>query len=347
MAAKPLPRKLLDQLLAPAGWAFHATSRLRAEYYADPSRRIRLAAPCVSVGNLTFGGTGKTPFTVFLAREYLALGFRPAVLLRGYGRAKSGARAVGSESTWMNVGDEALVLAANLPDVPVLVGERRERAAALAPPETDLFLLDDAFQHLRVHRDLDIVLLDASRPEDLAPPPAGRLREPLDALSRAHLLVLARGAVSDMPHEVALRWAGRPRVGARFLWEPGSLPDGLPWPKLAGEPAAAFSGVGNPEAFFDQAAGAGLRIVSRTAFPDHAGPTSARRAELLRAVREGGARWVLCTEKDFVKWRDIWAPGDPPLRFPRLRVAVDDPSGCLRRFLLALGGSGSRPEPRP
>lgn len=347
MGTKPLPRRLLDRLLAPAGWAFHAAGRLRADYYADPSRRVRLPAPCVSVGNLTFGGTGKTPFTVFLARECLALGFKPAVLLRGYGRRSSGARAVRPESGWREVGDEALVLCANLPGVPVLVGERRHEAAALAPPGTDLFLLDDAFQHLRVHRDLDIVLLDASRPEDLVPPPTGRLREPLDALSRAHLLVLARGTASDLPYEVALRWAGRPRTGARFLWEERSLPDGLPWTELADEPAAAFSGVGNPETFFAQAEEAGLRLVSHTAFPDHAEPAPARRAELLRALEEGGARWLLCTEKDFVKWRELWTPADPPLRFPRLRVRLDDPSECLRRSLLALRDSGSRPGPRP
>jgi tetraacyldisaccharide 4'-kinase len=336
MSEKRLIRNITDALLAPAGWAVHAAARFRAEYYAAPSRQIRLPAPCISVGNLTWGGTGKTPFTVFLVRECLGLGYRPAVLLRGYGRKSAGPRAVTSQSTWQEVGDEALLLARNLPGVPILVGERREEAAALAPDGTDLFILDDGFQHLRVHRDLDAVLVDASRPDDLAAPPRGRLREPVDAIRRAHLLVLTHGNAGDMSFELALRWAGKPRVGVRFEWEERSLPHGVPWTDLKDRPCAVFSGIGHPEAFFEQARRAGFRVVSETPFPDHAAPTPARLSEVLAAARAGGAEWVLCTEKDMVKWGSLWNPGNPPLHCPRLTVVLDDPAGCLPRLLSSL-----------
>lgn len=331
-----LLRKIADTAMAPAGWALHAAGRFRAEWYADPSRRTRLRAPCLSVGNITFGGTGKTPLTMFLARECMSLGFKPAILLRGYGRKSRGARSVTPESTWESVGDEALVLQANLPGVPILVGERRDEAASLAPGETDLFILDDGFQHLRVHRDLDVVLVDVSRLGDLSPPPRGRLREPLEAIQRAHLMVLTHGGVSELPPSLALHWAGRPRVGASFRWEPTLSPGGIPWRDLGDSPCAAFSGIGNPVPFFRQAREAGLRLASETIFPDHAEPTSARRDAALRAAKSAGASWVLCTEKDHVKWSPVWPKDAPPLRYPRLSVTIDDPGDCLRPLLLSL-----------
>jgi tetraacyldisaccharide 4'-kinase len=338
MRPKPLLRRFSDGVLAPAGWAFHVAGRLRADYYADPARRVSLGVPCISVGNLTFGGTGKTPFTVFLVRECLRLGFAPAVLLRGYGRKTHGPLGVRPDSGWEQVGDEALVLAANLPGVPVIVGERRERAAELAPAGTDLFILDDGFQHLRLRRDLDVVLIDASRPEDLAPPPRGRLREPLEGLFRAHLLVLTHGCDRDMTREVALLWAGRPRVGARFGWEERSRPDEVPWESLREVPCVAFSGIANPDTFFDQARERGIRIAQALAFPDHAHPDPARRDSVLSAARAAGVRWVLCTEKDHVKWAREWPAGDLPLRCPRLSVRIEDPGACLVRLLEALRG---------
>lgn len=336
MGKKTRIRKIIDAGLAPAGWAFHAVSRFRAEYYTQPSRKVRLPAPCVSVGNLTFGGTGKTPFTVFLVRECLSLGFHPAVLLRGYGRKSHGCRPAVPGSTWEEVGDEALVLAAELPGTPILVGERREGAAALAPAGTDLFILDDGFQHLKVHRDLDIVLVDLSRPEDLAVPPRGRLREPLDSLCRAHLLVLTHGEISQMPLPVALRWAGRPRAGARFAWGQTVRPGGETWKDLAGQPCAAFAGIAHPDVFFQQAREQGLELAHQTAFPDHAAPTPERLAQVLGAAGTAGARWALCTQKDFVKWAPAWPTGAPPLRYPELAVRLDDPAGCLRPLLQSL-----------
>ena len=323
--------------LQPLGWAFHGLAGLRAALYeSDRLKRVSLPRPAVSVGNLTFGGTGKTPVTVFLAGLARELGGRPAVLLRGYGRSSAGARVVGPGDTPETVGEEALLLARSLPGVPVAVGERREEAAALVADACDLFLLDDAFQHLRVRRDLNLLLVDASRPDDLCAPPLGRLREPLKAARRADMVIVTRGGAADLP-EVMRPWTeGVPVLGCRFTWSRFGPSEGRSaWWHFEGRPLVAFAGVGNPEAFFAQARQEGLRVVSALAFPDHAVPTPERLAAVLGAARKSGASAVLTTAKDAVKWAPLWT-GDVPLVWPELEVGLEDPAGALRRRFAAL-----------
>jgi len=345
----PIPadrmRLTLDLLFQPLGLLFLGLARIRARLYLSGAlRRRELEAPCISVGNLTFGGTGKTPFTVYLANRALDLGFHPAILTRGYGRKTSGAVRVLPDSAFESVGDEALLTARSLPEVPVLVAARRELAADLAPAGTDLFILDDGFQHLRLRRDRDLVLLDLQRPGDLRPPPMGRLREPLSALRRAHLLVLTRGRLQQFPRRAALFWAGRPRVAVRFLWEDLVHPQcSETWADMAGRPLAAFAGTAHPRAFFEQARGMGLLIRETVAFPDHAEPTEERERRIRDAVQGSDARAVLCTEKDAAKWESRWNH-EIPLVYPKLRAEVEDPSGALERLLLSLraGRGGDR-----
>ncbi len=332
-----MKRGPIDLLLLPAGSLYMALTRLRALLFlSNLLRRKSLPAPCISVGNLTFGGTGKTPFTIHLAQKAKAMGFSPAVLTRGYGRKGSDPIQVGPGSKPVDVGDEALLMAATLEDIPVIVAARREIGAAMAPAGTDLFLLDDGFQHLRVHREVDIVLVDPTRPEELRTPPLGRLREPLSSLGRADLLALTRGGLGDLPRSVALHWAGRPRIAVRFRWEERIFPAGREtWDTLSGLPLVAFAGIAHPDALFDQARIQGLELRAALPFPDHAEPTESRKAEVRDALKQAGAGAVLCTEKDAVKWGPVWNL-NVPLLYPRLRAEVEDPSGLLENLLLSL-----------
>ncbi len=329
-------------LLAPLGLAFLEAARLKSACHrAGLLRGASLPAPALAVGNLTFGGTGKTPFTLFLARRCLDLGLKPAILSRGYGRETTGPLPVSAASAAADVGEEPLLMARGLPGVPVAVGERREEAAALVDPAPDLFLLDDAFQHQRVARDGDLLLVDASRPGDLRVPPVGRLREPLSAVRRADLLVVTRGSFDELPPKLRALWGGRPAVSARFRWHAGLGPDGAGnLGSLHGRRLLAFAGTARPETFFAQARQEGLDLAETLSFPDHAEPTAERQAAVRSRASALKCDAVLTTEKDALKWLPSWK-GPVPLLYVRLETLLDDPQGVLDALLLRLARRGT------
>ena len=343
----PFPRFLLP--LYPAGLLYLGASRLRALWYERLSTPIDLGRPTISVGNLSFGGTGKTPVSIALAQMLSQMlaerGLTPAILLRGYGRTTRGALMVAAGSSPEEVGDEALLLARRLPGVAVIVGERREEAAALAPPSAGAFVLDDAFQHLRVRRDADLLLVDASRPGDLHAPPLGRLREPPSAARRASAILVTRGEAGDLPKALRPFVGSKPLLGARFSWAPEPRGTGAftSWSALARVPIVAFAGIGHPAAFFAQAEGLGLIISAEVIFPDHARANAARLAQILKEALAAKAGAVLTTEKDAVKWGSIW-PGDaPPLVYPVQEVELSGDIGGLRTILAAACARGVGP----
>lgn len=264
---------------------FAGVARLRGALYDRRWLAVHeVETPVVSVGNLTAGGTGKTPFAVWLTQRFVARGLRPGLLSRGY--RPRGAR--GGDPTAPN--DEARLLAAALPGVPHVEDPDRVRgAAALERLGVDIIVLDDGFQHRRLGRDLDLVLVDASRPFGLAPSapgaapvvaclPRGLLREPPRALSRADTLVLTR-ADSVPPEALAAlrvtlaRWApGVPQALAvhrptalRALVGPGRA---LAW--LAGREVDLVSGIGNPAAFERTVTSLGAVVGEHRRFRDHA-----------------------------------------------------------------------------
>lgn len=330
--------------LWPLGICFLGAARAKAWWCSHLQSPVNLGRPTVSIGNLTFGGTGKTPVTIAVARLLLEMGQRPAVLLRGYGRTTRGARLVGPCDSPNDVGDEALLLSRSLQGVPVAVGDRREEAAELVHRACTLFLLDDGFQHLRVRRDLDILLVDATRPGDLRAPPVGRLREGLSAAGRAHAILVTRGSEADLPRALTPFSWGRPLLGVRFPWEPKpvGLEEFASWADLKGHPLACFAGVGHPEAFFDQAIQHGLTLASRRAFPDHATPDPSRLRLILRDAESHCSRAVLTTEKDAVKWAPLWPSEAPPLLFPRQRVELVGDVDGLRALLARSCSAGPR-----
>lgn len=326
-----LARRLALQVPAML-WSLAARLRLQA-YAKDLRKPRRLASPVISIGNLTAGGSGKTPAAAWLAERLAANGVRAAVLTRGYGRDRPRAVHIvrpGEKIAPRDVGDEPALLAARFrraaPGALIGVGADRfavgRRLAAEAAP--DVFILDDGFQHLRLARDLDIVLVDASQPlfgDCLLP--LGRLREPARGLRRAGAIVLTRtepGGDYAALAAAARRWnPSAPIFHARAT--PTRLiraEDGaeLPLDRLRGKRVLAFCGIGNPEAFRRTAAGLGYEIAAWRAFPDHRRYAPADCRGLDAAAQAARADALLATVKDLMNLA-------PPLGFARPLYALE------------------------
>ena len=281
----------------------------------------RTGVPVVSVGNLTLGGTGKTPCVEYVARFYRELSVQVAILSRGYG-SEAGRN------------DEAMVLEENLPDVPHLQDPNRVDAAgrAVEELESELLVLDDGFQHRRLRRDLDIVLIDATRPpacDYLFP--RGTLREPTGGLRRAGAIVLTRcdqvpTAEVDATREWLLRrFPGKPVATTEH--RPVELIGGAepePVETLRGRPSAAFCGIGNPAAFRHTLDSLGANAVDFRTFPDHHAYTREDVDDLTRWANGLPAdALVATTQKDWVKLRIPELAGRP-LRAVRIGLVFRD-----------------------
>jgi tetraacyldisaccharide 4'-kinase len=260
----------------------------------------RVTVPVISVGNLTVGGTGKTPFVQWLAEWYRRHDIRVVIISRGYG-AEAGAR-----------NDEAMELEKKLPDVPHLQNPDRVAAAetAIEEFESQIVLLDDAFQHRRIHRELDIVLIDALEPfgfDHLLP--RGLLREPINSLRRADVVALSRcNLVGNERREQIVQQVRRKAPDATIV-EVQHQPSGwvqssgqrAPLETLRGERVAAFCGIGNPGGFEKTLDRCGVELVAFRAFPDHHLFRSDDLQALARWAQESGAAAAVCTVKDLVK----------------------------------------------
>jgi len=290
-----------------------AVAARRSAYGRGWLHSVRLPVPVISVGNLTFGGTGKTPMVVALVRDLVRLGRHPAVLTRGYRRRDDRQAVVTGPNPRQRadeVGDEPLELARRLPGVPVVVDADRGRGGMEAVRlGADVVVLDDAFQHLRLKRDLDVVLIDAGDPWGGGRlPPLGRLREPVAALARADAVVITkvppdwRPAVAGIEAEVE-RVAPALQVFVSRL-QPSRVrrPDGE-WVEpgaLKGQKVYAFAGVGRPGGFADTLSEVGSGVVGNRWFPDHHAYSERDLAEVLAAARAADALPVT-TAKDAVK----------------------------------------------
>ena len=292
---------------------------LAFDHGLKPTRRAPI--PVVSIGNLTLGGTGKTPAVEWVARWYRAQGRRVAILSRGYGQAGG-----------MN--DEGQVLEENLPDVPHLQDRDRAALAMIAAEEleSELLVLDDGFQHRRLARDLDLVLLDALDPFGLGRIfPRGLLREPIRSLRRDDLVILSRADLVDPARRQSIRIEAERHAGPLRWVEARHAPrdllqaDGLssPLEPLQGQRVAAFCGIGNPEGFRRTLANLGLTVVGFRAFGDHHPYSATDVADLAAWARELGADLALTTQKDSVKLR-MSHLGRLPLHALRIGLQVLD-----------------------
>ena len=294
-------------VLSPLSVLYAGIVILRAWLYERGLLRSkRLQTPVISVGNLSLGGTGKTPMVIWLAERFLAQGKRVAILSRGY-KGSSGSS------------DEIELMKSRLGNrVQFGVGsDRYAQGLRLEPSGVDIFLLDDGYQHLQLARDVNILLLDSSRPaanDRLLP--AGRLREPLSAMSRADLLVFTR-TETNPGTDTAI---GKLQNGAVFAAQTRLLgfrkfaaasPQVFAASELGPGPFYAFCGIGNPGAFVVDLEHWGLSVAGKQAFADHHRYSDSEAAELLETAQHAHAVALITTEKDAHNLRNIDFQGFP------------------------------------
>jgi len=300
-------------LLTPLSPLYGAVVRARAvAYLKGLLRRRRCELPVISIGNLTFGGTGKTPTVMALADDLIARGRRPAVLTRGHGRRTTDPLVVIGPDIEVGVddtGDEPMEMARRLSGVPIVIDADRVRGCRAARElGADVVLLDDGFQHLRLERDFDLVLLDAGDPWGGGRlPPRGRLREPVTALGRASAVLITKipADVQVLPEAIVGRIEaiapGISVFGARMT--PRRVWTGDSWAGpdvLRGRRVLAVAGLGRPEGFARMLETAGADVVGCRWFPDHHPFDASDRDRLLRDAAELDAVCVT-TPKDSVK----------------------------------------------
>lgn len=326
-----LQSRVVSALLLPleAGYrlGLRVHERKLERRFASGEWPLRLPRPVISVGNLVAGGAGKTPVVEALAKAWVARGGTPAILSRGYGAPNAKTSAAGEKATG---NDEFRMLARRLPGVPHQQNPDRYAGglALLAErPDVDLLILDDGYQHRRLHRDVNLALIDLTRPYGYGHClPRGLLREPWSALSRADAFVLTRGEdCSETKRAIVTtflreRFPRTPRIEADLQFdgligptgEALSVPEGRTW--------AAFAGVGNPQAFFRNLPSWGIRPVAVRSFPDHYRFQVSDSTSLQAWAREHGADALVCTEKDGVKLAEL--PGFSELAVPCYQTSI-------------------------
>jgi len=310
-------------MLAPAEALYRAAMAIRGKLYdwrVFPATEF--SVPVLSVGNLSVGGTGKTPVAAWLARRFVERGASPAIVLRGYG------------------GDEVIVHQRLNEGIPIIAAADRVRGIREAIAQgVGVVVLDDAFQHRRARRDADILLVNADawtgRPRLL---PAGPWREPLRAARRATLVIITRkaadrSAVDDVKRALANAASHVPVAVAHLA--PGDLRSTatgqtLPLQALDGADLTAIAAIAHPESFFKQLTECGA-VVRPFSFPDHHAFTSAEARDL--AAEAGNSDFVVCTLKDAVKLESLWPAEAGSLWYVSQRLRIEDGQEHIDRLL--------------
>ncbi|MDX2107432.1 MAG: tetraacyldisaccharide 4'-kinase [Candidatus Melainabacteria bacterium] len=307
-----LPKsKLAKALLAPAALIYKTLVKARAKAYENGLASInKVEVPVISVGNITVGGTGKTPITMFLAKQLIAQGRKIAILSRGYNRKSKSNFVVASDGTKIlcsveDCGDEPYMMALEVPQAVVICGRSRSAIARLAIDKfkCDTLLLDDGFQHILLHRDINIALLDYQ--DDLETEqllPAGRLREPVSALSRAtHVVITKIPSNADSLRierikNIVRKYAPSCSIySCRFKLE-NTL-------KTQNKTAVAFAGIARPDQFFSDLESSDLRItlLARLAYEDHHWYDDFDIKRIRDTLEETGSDIGLTTLKDLAR----------------------------------------------
>lgn len=307
-------------------------------YRVGLRKRYRLGVPVISVGNLTFGGTGKTPAVQTLCRMLTDQGRKVVVLSRGHGgSARSAVVASNGErilSDSVTAGDEPIQLAHSLPGIPIVVGRDRRESGRLACEQfsPDVIVLDDGLQYWQLHRDMDIVVLDARRPFGSGfVMPMGDLREPISGLRRAGAVLLNNAdspnlcdvladSISKLARDAQLFRAAREPMCFRCA-QTGECRD-LSW--IDGRRILAFCGIGQPKSFFDMLGKLGALIQAKITFPDHYRLTKSDINRIIDEARASEAEVVVTTDKDLARLGDD--SGIPNLHTLAIRLEIEDSS---------------------
>jgi tetraacyldisaccharide 4'-kinase len=316
-------KRAVTTALVPLSTFYGAVVNTRRALYERGLFHVHQAgAPVISVGNITTGGTGKTPLVEWIARALAPRQERICILTRGYGRRHPGSRVLvsnGSEifSDAREAGDEPLLLAENLKGEAAVICDADRVAAtrwAIETLGTNLFILDDGFQHLRLARDYNIVVIDATNPwGNRRLLPAGNLRESPHQLARADCIVITRAddvaQTETLKSETDRLSKGRPVFLSRMridgLRKLRGLKDGRAGEALKSVSVTAFCGIGNPESFFAQLRRDGYKLCHTRVFPDHHYYTQEEINSLNSQASASGAHALLTTAKDEVKLRSL------------------------------------------
>ncbi len=331
--------------------------RLRvAAYETDYLKPKKLDATVISVGNLTLGGAGKTPMVHYIARYLKSEDHRVAILTRGYARKSSGMRVLNNPAkesdeaaarSYLEFGDEPLMLARSLPDIPIIVNIDRYDAGRTAEQTfgSDVLVLDDGYQHLSLARDLNILLIDATDTfGGFEMPPFGRLREPLYGLKRADAVIVTRAdrAFDEAQTQAIIRHYCGDGVPVMYFYSGITALRHLATGEVyevknfAGWNFAVACGIGNPQALSEDILQVGINIVSEKFFRDHHGFTQTDLDQITRAAKEAGADAILTTEKDAIRLEGL-TYGDIPVYAAQLEIQSDDEVRLKSLLLRTMG----------
>ena len=304
-------------LLSPFVFIYWLSVFIRNFFYKHHIFKTK-SLPCkvISVGNITVGGSGKTPTVEYLSRLLQSKGIKVGIISRGYGRKSKKTLIVTDglikPKSWENFGDEPYLLAQNLENIPIVVGRSRYEAGIkmIENFNPDIIIIDDGFQHLSLYRDLDIVLVNSKdTPAIHQLIPAGKLREPLSNLSRADLIILTKSNIHE-PSNYLIKTIEM--MNLQFIYNKIELDDVLlgfkienqTLDKIKQQKIYIFSALGDQKGFNKTMENTGAIIVGHSRYPDHHHYTSNDLKNIVKKAKNNGASFLITTEKDMVKIND-------------------------------------------
>jgi len=306
-----------------------------------PQRQRHLSRPVISIGNLSMGGTGKTPVVAAVAQWLIRAGHRPSILSRGYGRedAADGVVVIDRDTMVGQAGDEPLMLSRQVPGAIVCVSPDRYLGGVLAEKlGCTVHVLDDGFQHIELARDLDILVTTIGEIPNGRVIPRGRLREPQDAAARAHFLVVTDATAGAASAEAWALGISQSCGSIRKLGDPTEIRE--QGSGIRDRRVLAVAGIANPERFVTSLREAGHNVVDAMMFPDHHRYSPKEVAAIEAKMKSAGADAVFTTDKDAVRFESL-APPFPIYRVP-LMVEFDPPAALFESVKAVLGSSFAR-----